>query len=70
MADFDAPLPVVRLFGGGYLQFEAVSPVDGSAVSGVQVTATSIQAVDLSDTSADVTPDQTPNPTGAYLPGA
>ncbi len=48
MADLIASMPLLTLEGGAYVQFEAVHPTTGNAVSGVKVSDARFTAIDLS----------------------
>lgn len=63
MADLIGPMPVVDLFGGAVIQFEAVDPTTGAPVGGVEVSQASISAEDHT-----VTPEAADTPSVANLP--
>lgn len=68
MADLIGPMPVVTLFGGAVISFEAVDPLTGANVSGVEVSAALVSAEDFT-----VTPEGADAPsvanTAIFLPG-
>jgi hypothetical protein len=68
VADLIGPMPIVTLFGGATIAFEAVDPTTGANVSGVEVSAALVSAEDLT-----VTPESTETPsvanTAVFLPG-
>lgn len=69
MADLIAPMPVLLLYYNCTAVFEAVDPVDGSAVSGVTVSNPALYGVNM----LGVEPDQTvgteePAPLPLFVP--
>jgi hypothetical protein len=68
VADLIGPMPVVDLFGSAVIQFEAVDPVTGAPVSGVQVSEASISAEDHTVLPDDDVPPSVSN-TAIFLPG-
>lgn len=68
MANLIGPMPVVDLFGAAIIQFEAVDPVSGAPVSGVQVSQASISAEDHTVLPDENTAPSVPN-TAIFLPG-